>query len=69
MYFVVGLPRTQKTNDSILEVMDQLIQYTHVIPVKSSYSTKNFSRIFQDHIVCRHVIPLSIIMDRGSIHI
>ena len=66
MNFLVGLPRTQKSNDSIWVVEDQLTKSAHFIPVKSSYSVEDYARIFLDEIVCRHVIPLSIISDWGA---
>lgn len=65
MDFVVGLPRTQKSYDSIWVVVDRLIKFARFIPVKSSYSAEDYARIFLDEIVCRHGIPLSIISDRA----
>ena len=37
MYFVVGLPRTQKSYDSIWMVVDRLTKSARFIPVKSMY--------------------------------
>ncbi|WP_353804830.1 hypothetical protein, partial [Acinetobacter baumannii] len=66
MDFVVGLPRTQRQNDSIWVVVDRLTKSSHFIPVKSTYMAEDYARIFKDEIVCRHGIPLSIISDRGA---
>ena len=66
MDFVVGLPRTQKQYDSIWVIVDNLTKLTYFIPVMSTYSAKDYARIFIDEIVCRHGIPLSIILDRGA---
>ena len=66
MDFVIGLPRTQKSYDSIWVVVDQLTKSTHFIPVKSTYLEEDYARIFLDKIVCHHGIPLSIISDRGA---
>ena len=65
MYVVVGLPRTQKSYNSIWVVMDQLTKSARFIPVKSTYSTGHYTRIFIDEIVCPHCIPLSIILYWG----
>ena len=52
MDFVVGFPPTQRQYDSIFVVVDRLTKSAHFIPVKSSYSTKDYARIFIDEIVC-----------------
>ena len=70
MDFVVGLPQTQKKYDSIWVVVDRLTKSARFIPVKSTYSTEDYARIFIDEIVCHRGIPLSIISDRGwTMHI
>jgi hypothetical protein len=38
MDFIVGLPRTQKGNDSIWVIVDQLTKVAHFLPVKANYS-------------------------------
>ncbi len=66
MYFVVGLPRTKKSYDSIWVVLYLVTESAHFIPVKSSYLRKYYEKIFLDEIVCCHGISLSIIPDRGA---
>ena len=61
MDFVVGLPRTKRSYNSIWVVGDRLTKYACFIPDKSTYYEKDYARIFIDEIVCRHGIPLSII--------
>ena len=61
MDFVVGLPRTEKSYDSIWIVVDRLSKSSRFIPIKSSYSAEDYARNFLDEIVCHHGIPLSII--------
>ena len=63
--FVVCLPQTQKSHDSIWVIVDPITKSAHFIRMKLSYSAKDYARIFLDEIVCRHGIPLSIISDRG----
>ena len=66
MDFVVGLPRTQKSYDSIWVVVDRLTKHARFIPVKSSYSEENYAKIFLDESLFRHDILLSIISDQGT---
>ena len=66
MDFVVGLPQTQKSYDSIWVAVDRLIKSAQSIPIKSTYSVEDYERIFIDEIVCRHGILVSIISDRGA---
>ena len=66
MDFVVGLPLTQKSYDSIWVVVDRLTKSARFIPIKSAYSPEDYARIFLDEIVCRRGIFLSIISDRGA---
>ena len=47
-------------------VLDRLTKSTHFIPIKSSYLAEDYEKIFIDEIVCRHGIPLSIILDRDA---
>ena len=66
MDFVVGLPRTQKSYDSIWVVVDRLTKHARFIPVKSSYSEEDYAKIFLDESLFRHDILLSIISDQGT---
>ena len=64
MDFVVCLPRTQKSYDSIWVVVDRLTKSNRFIPVKSSYLAEDYATIFLDEILC-HGILLSIILNRA----
>ena len=66
MNFAMVLPWTQRSYDSIWLVVDRLTKSVRFIPVKSTYSTEDYARIFIDEIVCCHDIPLSVISDRGA---
>ena len=46
--------------------MDRLTKFANFIPVKYTYSGEDYARIFIYEIVCRHDIPLSIVLDRGA---
>ena len=47
-------------------IVDRLTKSTHFIPVKTTYSAKDYANIFIDVVVCRHGIPLSIFSNRGA---
>ena len=66
MDFVLGLPWTQRQYDSIWVVVERFTKSAPFIPVKSTYSAKDYSRIFIDEILFRQVIPLSIISYRSA---
>ena len=54
MDFVVGLPRTQKQNDSIWFVVDRLTKSAHFIPVKSTFSAEDYATIYIDVLLILH---------------
>ena len=66
MDFIVGFPQTRRLNDSIWVIVDRLTKSANFIPVKSTYTAKDYARIYINEIVSLHGIPLSIILDRGS---
>ena len=51
MDFFVRLPQTQRKNDSISLIVDMLKKYAHFIPVKSTYTTEDYVRIYINEIV------------------
>lgn len=69
MDFVVGLPQTQKSYDSIWVVVDRWTKFGRFIPIKFMYSVEDYAWIFLYEIVCRHGIPLSIIRIEAHNHI
>ena len=66
MDFVVGLPRTKKSHDSIWVVVDRLNKSACLNLIKSTYLAEVYEGIFLDDIVCHHGILLSIILDQGA---
>ena len=46
--------------------MDIMTKSAHFIPVKSTYTTEDYAKLYIDEIVSWHGIPLSIIYDRGA---
>ncbi|CAM8986776.1 unnamed protein product [Rhodiola kirilowii] len=66
MDFITGLPSMRKGYDSIWVIVDRLTKKSHFIPVKTSYSSEQYARIYIDEIVRLHGVPISIISDRGT---
>ena len=66
MDFIVGLPTTQKGNDSIWVIMDRLTKSTHFIPIQTVYRPHQYAELYITHIVRLHGIPRTIVSDRGS---
>jgi hypothetical protein len=67
MIFVGGLPCTQKGYDSIWVIVDRLTKSAHFLPVKSTYKTSQYAKLFISKIVNLHGFPLSIVSDRDPI--
>jgi ribonuclease HI len=65
MDFIVGLPRTQKGNDSIWVIVDRLTKVAHFLLVKANYSVSRLAELYVDNILKLHGAPKSIVSDRG----
>jgi hypothetical protein len=66
MDFIVGLPHTRASYDSIWVVVDRLTKATHFILVKTTYNSGVLAELYMSRIVCLHGIPNKIISDRGT---
>ena len=65
MDFIVGLPRSQKGNDSIWVIVDRLTKIAHFVPVKTKTNAKKLVDLYIEHIFRLHGAPSSIVSDRG----
>jgi hypothetical protein len=65
MDFIVGLPHTQKKNDSIWVILDRLTKVAHFLPVKANYSVNRLAELYVDNILKLHGAPRSTVSDRG----
>jgi hypothetical protein len=66
MDFIVGLPRTRASYDSIWVVVDRLTKLAHFILVKTNYSSAVLAELYMSRIVCLHGVPKKIVSDRGT---
>src|SRR5438105_2758176 len=65
MDFIVGLPRTQKGNESIWVIVDRLTKVAHFIPVKAKFRGDKYAELYIQHILILHGVPKRIVSDRG----
>jgi transposase InsO family protein len=66
MDFIVGLPRTQSSYDSIWVIVDLLTKVAHFIPIKTTYSGPQLAELYMSRIVCLHGVPKKIVSDKGT---
>ncbi|GJX22667.1 putative reverse transcriptase domain-containing protein [Tanacetum coccineum] len=64
MDFISNLPRTPSGYDSIWVIVDRLTKSTHFILMNEKYKMEKLTRLYLKEIVCRHGVPVSIILDR-----
>ena len=63
MDFVVGMPRSQQNHDAIWVIVDRLTKTVHYIPYNMTYSVEHLSRLYIQHIVYLHSVPILIVSD------
>ena len=64
MDFVVGLPKTLSSFDSILVFIDRLTKLAHFLLVKITYTLDKYVKLYVDEIMRLHGTPVSILSDR-----
>ena len=63
--FIIGLPQTQQGHDSIWVIVDCLTKSAHFVLVNIKYPTGKYTELYVSPIVRLHVVPKTIILDRG----
>ena len=67
MDFITGFLLSQKKNNAIFVVIDNLSKVAHFFPVKDSISAGQLADLYTARVVCLHGIPKKISSDRGSL--
>jgi hypothetical protein len=66
MDFIVGLPCTRTSYNSIWVVVDRLTKVSHFIPMKTTYTGATLAELYMSQIVYFHSVPKKIVLDRGT---
>ena len=62
--FITGLPRTQRSKDSIMVVVDGFLKMAHFIPCYTIYDASNVANLQFKEVVRLYSIPRSMVFDR-----
>ncbi|GJW07346.1 putative reverse transcriptase domain-containing protein [Tanacetum coccineum] len=66
MFFISGLPRTPSGYDTVWVIVDRLTKSAYFLPTKKTDTMEKLTQLYLKEIVCRHGVPISIILDRDS---
>jgi hypothetical protein len=66
MDFIVELPTTQSSYDSIWVIVDHFLKVAHFIPVKTTYKGAKLTELYIARIMCLHGVPKKIVFNKGT---
>jgi hypothetical protein len=66
MDFILGLPTTQKENNSIWVIVDRLTKLAHFLLVKTAFRPPQYAEKYIAEIFRLHGMPKTIVSNRGS---
>ncbi|XP_075499242.1 uncharacterized protein LOC142537627 [Primulina tabacum] len=64
MDFVTHLPRSNRGCDAIWVIVDRLSKSAHFIPYDRTFTYKKMAKMYIDHVVRLHGVPVTIVSDR-----
>nr|GEW21715.1 putative reverse transcriptase domain-containing protein [Tanacetum cinerariifolium] len=64
MDFITKLPRTPFGYHSIWVIINRLTKYAHFILMNEKFKMERLTQLYSKEIICRHGVPVSIILDR-----
>ena len=64
MDFVMGLPRTQRRNDTIWVIVDRLTKSAHFLAVRKKAALEQFAGLYVQSVLKLHGVPVTITSDR-----
>jgi len=66
MDFITSMPRSHRKFDFIWVIVDTLTKSAHFLPVRATYTTEDYAKLYIKEIVRLHRVPVSIISDHRA---